>query len=138
MFGWTSSGLLWPQQKPGQFQKQRASAVHLTSNRAQFITLSTQTGHPTTAPESTSTLLLLLCGATGRCLTGIYARILPPGAAVLELCASAHSHLPETLQAPRLMVGQGMNSNEMAANPSLHQHFLQVRVPHETRLVCSA
>jgi hypothetical protein len=46
---------------------------------------------------------------------------------VLELCASAHSHLPNTLQGPRLMVGQGMNSNEMAANPSLHQHFLQVR-----------
>jgi hypothetical protein len=43
------------------------------------------------------------------------------------LCASRYSHLPDGF-VQRLVVGQGMNSSELAANPSLHQHFVQVSV----------
>jgi hypothetical protein len=58
---------------------------------------------------------------------GIYSSILPASACILELCASRYSHLPDGF-VPRLVIGQGMNSSELAANPSLHQHFVQVRV----------
>lgn len=59
-------------------------------------------------------------------LAGVYAQILHPTPCVLELCASAHSHLPPNVR-PRLMVGQGMNSVELGANPALHQNFVQVK-----------
>jgi hypothetical protein len=68
---------------------------------------------------------LLSCRALPVLSAEIYSHILPPNCCVLELCASAHSHLPAGL-CPRLMVGQGMNSIEMEANLALHQHFLQV------------
>jgi hypothetical protein len=58
---------------------------------------------------------------------GIYSSILSPSACILELCASRYSHLPDGF-VQRLVVGQGMNSSELAANPSLHQHFVQVSV----------
>jgi hypothetical protein len=56
----------------------------------------------------------------------VYRSVIPAGACVLELCASHSSHLPAEL-APRLLVGQGMNAQELAANTSLHEWFVQVR-----------
>jgi len=55
----------------------------------------------------------------------LYSIIIPQGSCVLELCASRYSHLPDSVHI-NLLVGQGMNSQELAANPSLHQHFVQV------------
>lgn len=60
-----------------------------------------------------------------RVVTGVYRSLLPPGAAVLELCASRHSHLPSGLALARL-VGQGMNQTELAQNRHLTQSFVQV------------
>lgn len=57
-------------------------------------------------------------------LSTLYSIIIPQGSCVLELCASRYSHLPDSVHI-NLLVGQGMNSQELAANPSLHQHFVQ-------------
>jgi SAM-dependent methyltransferase len=45
-----------------------------------------------------------------------YARLLPPGGAVLDLMSSWRSHLPDGLGA---VTGLGMNAAEMADNPQL-------------------
>lgn len=67
---------------------------------------------------------------------GVYSIVIPPGSCVLELCASRYSHLPGGdddggggggLQVS-LLVGQGMNHQELAANPQLHQYFVQVMI----------
>jgi SAM-dependent methyltransferase len=54
-------------------------------------------------------------------LRAFYARVLPPGGAVLDLMASWRSHLPEELGPERLgpVTGLGMNAAEMAENPQL-------------------
>ncbi|KAF6255779.1 hypothetical protein COO60DRAFT_1462029 [Scenedesmus sp. NREL 46B-D3] len=57
-------------------------------------------------------------------LTGIYRSLLPPGSAVLELCASCHSHLPAGLALAKL-VGQGMNAQELSGNSDLSQWWVQ-------------
>jgi SAM-dependent methyltransferase len=48
----------------------------------------------------------------------IYAHLLPKGGAILDLMSSWRSHLPETLNALRV-VGLGMNRAEMEDNPAL-------------------
>jgi hypothetical protein len=55
----------------------------------------------------------------------VYRGLLRPGAAVLELCASRHSHLPGELRLARV-VGQGMNAQELADNADLSQWWVQV------------
>uniref|UniRef100_A0A383VHU0 Methyltransferase type 11 domain-containing protein n=1 Tax=Tetradesmus obliquus TaxID=3088 RepID=A0A383VHU0_TETOB len=57
-------------------------------------------------------------------LTGVYSALLPPGGAVLELCASRHSHLPPGLALSRV-AGQGMNSQELAGNTALGEWWVQ-------------
>lgn len=65
--------------------------------------------------------LLLHCTV----LSAVYRNTLPEGAAVLELCASRYSHLPEGLKLCS-MIGQGMNEQELAANTELTEWFVQV------------
>ncbi|MHB8382687.1 MAG: class I SAM-dependent methyltransferase [Candidatus Binataceae bacterium] len=48
----------------------------------------------------------------------IYAQLLPPGGAILDLMSSWRSHLPSELH-PARVVGLGMNQPEMADNPQL-------------------
>lgn len=55
---------------------------------------------------------------------GLYAAVLPPGGGVLELCASAHSHLPAGLQLASC-VGTGMNVDELGANAALTRWWVQ-------------
>lgn len=57
-------------------------------------------------------------------VTQLYRDTLPPGGAVLDLMSSWVSHLPEDIAyAP--VVGQGMNADELAANPRLTRWFVQ-------------
>ncbi len=65
-------------------------------------------------------------------VTGLYRRLLPPNARVLDLMASWTSHLPATLE-PAAVTGLGMNRTELEANPVLtarHLHDLN----HDPRL----
>lgn len=57
-------------------------------------------------------------------LTGFYARMLPPGGAVLDLMSSWVSHLPGGLELGEA-IGHGMNARELAANPRLSRWFVQ-------------
>ena len=55
-----------------------------------------------------------------RAVTALYAETVPPGAAILDLCSSRYSHLPDEAVLPRArVVGHGMNADELAANPDL-------------------
>lgn len=83
--------------------------------------------HSTTHPQHPSNQPICLSGGPlcRAVCAGLYSIIIPQGACVLELCASRYSHLPDSLHI-NLLVGQGMNSQELAANPRLHQHFVQV------------
>jgi hypothetical protein len=67
---------------------------------------------------------LLLCPPSAT--AGVYSSLLSPGAALLELCASRHSHLPLGLGLSRV-VAQGMNDQELAGNAALSQWWVQVR-----------
>ena len=69
-------------------------------------------------------------------LTGFYRQVLPRGGRVLDLMSSWVSHLPDD-RAYAEVVGQGMNSEELAANPRLARWFVQdlnrdTRLPLET------
>ena len=57
-------------------------------------------------------------------LAGHYARHLSDGCRVLDLMSSCVSHLPSGLT-PAKVVGHGMNTQELAANPQLDSHFVQ-------------
>ncbi len=61
--------------------------------------------------------------ATGA-LTACYARLLPADATILDLMSSWVSHLPPDLPT-RAVIGQGMNAEELAANPRLDRWFVQ-------------
>jgi SAM-dependent methyltransferase len=67
-----------------------------------------------------------------RQITGLYGRLVPRGAKVLDLMSSWHSHLPARL-APEEAVGLGMNRAELEANPVLHE-FLVHDLNHTPRL----
>jgi hypothetical protein len=66
-------------------------------------------------------------------LSRTYARLLTPGMAVLELCASAHSHMPAGLALAE-HVGQGMNGSELTANAALSRWFVQVSAVRPARV----
>lgn len=57
-------------------------------------------------------------------LTDFYRRILPPGGVVLDLMSSCVSHLPSEV-AYAEVIGHGMNSEELAANPRLDRWFVR-------------
>lgn len=57
-------------------------------------------------------------------LAAYYAGILRNGDAILDLMSSCVSHLPAALQ-PGRMVGIGMNTTELAANPRLDEYGVQ-------------
>lgn len=59
-----------------------------------------------------------------RQLTQLYRERLPAGGVVLDLGASHLSHLPPDVMYSRV-VGQGMNTLELAANRRLHDHWTQ-------------
>ena len=61
--------------------------------------------------------------ATGA-LTAFYRATLPPGGVVLDLMSSWVSHLPEEIVFGEV-VGQGMNAEELRANPRLTRRFVQ-------------
>lgn len=56
-------------------------------------------------------------------LAALYNDLLPAGGTILDLMSSWRSHFPEQKQFARV-IGQGMNSAEMAANPRLDEHFV--------------
>ncbi len=56
----------------------------------------------------------------------VYARLIPPGARILDLMSSWVSHLPPRVLADRReVVGQGMNATELQANPHLDRWLVQ-------------
>lgn len=57
-------------------------------------------------------------------LSAFYAKHLRDGDRVLDLMSSCVSHLPPAF-APGRVVGQGMNTTELAANPQLDEFFVQ-------------
>ena len=57
-------------------------------------------------------------------LAAHYARHLTDGCRILDLMSSCVSHLPTDL-APGNVVGHGMNTRELAANPQLNSYFVQ-------------
>lgn len=57
-------------------------------------------------------------------VTALYRTLLPPGGVILDLMSSWVSHLPEDV-AYAEVIGQGMNADELAANPRLNCWFVQ-------------
>ncbi|KQP28771.1 methyltransferase type 11 [Methylobacterium sp. Leaf102] len=57
-------------------------------------------------------------------VTGLYRALLPHGGRILDLMSSWVSHLP-TEVAYGAVIGQGLNADELAANPRLTQRFVQ-------------
>ncbi len=57
-------------------------------------------------------------------LTAYYRELLAPGSAVLDLMSSWVSHLPPELTLGEVL-GQGMNAEELAANPRLTRWWVQ-------------
>ena len=57
-------------------------------------------------------------------LTEFYRSVLPAGGVLFDLMSSWVSHLPPEIQYA-LVIGQGMNAAELAANPRLSQWFVQ-------------
>ena len=59
-----------------------------------------------------------------RALTGFYRARIPQGGRVLDLMSSWVSHLPDDVAYVEV-VGQGMNADELGANPRLDRWFVQ-------------
>ncbi len=57
-------------------------------------------------------------------VTGLYRETLPTGGVILDLMGSWISHLPGDGDY-RQVIGHGMNSEELAANPVLSRYFVQ-------------
>ena len=57
-------------------------------------------------------------------LTAFYRTVLPAGGTILDLMSSWVSHLPDELVFAEV-IGQGMNPEELAANPRLTRSFVQ-------------
>ena len=57
-------------------------------------------------------------------LTGLYRTLLPAGGVLLDLMSSWVSHLPADI-AYAQVIGHGMNTEELAANPRLTRWFVQ-------------
>ena len=56
-------------------------------------------------------------------ISGLYGRLIKPGARILDLMSSWHSHLPETLFSAEV-TGLGMNQAELDANPMLNERLI--------------
>ncbi|MDA1145124.1 MAG: methyltransferase domain-containing protein [Chloroflexi bacterium] len=61
--------------------------------------------------------------ATIEALTGLYAEVIPPGSAVLDLMSSWVSHLPTSVAYERVS-GLGMNEQELATNHQLDDYVV--------------
>lgn len=59
-----------------------------------------------------------------RALTGFYRATLPAGGVLLDLMSSWVSHLPAEMAFAEV-IGQGMNAEELKANPRLNRSFVQ-------------
>jgi hypothetical protein len=59
-----------------------------------------------------------------RALTGFYRSVLPSGGVLLDLMSSWVSHLPPEIDYAQV-IGHGMNTAELAANPRLSRRFVQ-------------
>jgi len=57
-------------------------------------------------------------------LTDLYREMLPAGGVILDLMSSWVSHLPPEVSYTEV-VGHGMNTVELAANPRLNRYFIQ-------------
>lgn len=57
-------------------------------------------------------------------VTDRYRTVLPPGGVILDLMSSWVSHLPDDV-GYSAVIGQGMNAQELAANPRLDRWFVQ-------------
>ena len=57
-------------------------------------------------------------------LTGFYRDVLPRGGILLDLMSSWVSHLPPEIEYA-VVIGHGMNTAELAANPRLNRWFIQ-------------
>ena len=57
-------------------------------------------------------------------VTALYRTLLPPGGTVLDCMSSWVSHLPDDVTYGEV-IGQGMNADELAANPRLDRWFVQ-------------
>ena len=57
-------------------------------------------------------------------VTALYRALIPPGGTVLDLMSSWVSHLPPEI-AYAEVIGHGMNTKELAANPRLSRYFVQ-------------
>ena len=62
--------------------------------------------------------------AATRALTAFYRATLPAGGVVLDLMSSWVSHLPQEVAFTEV-IGQGMNAEELRANPRLTRSFVQ-------------
>ncbi len=62
--------------------------------------------------------------AAARALTGYYRAALPAGGVLLDLMSSWVSHLPPEMTFAEV-IGQGMNAEELKANPRLSRSFVQ-------------
>ena len=62
--------------------------------------------------------------AATRALTDFYRAILPGGGVLLDLMSSWVSHLPSEMTFSEV-IGQGMNAEELSANPRLSRSFVQ-------------
>lgn len=67
-----------------------------------------------------------------RALGDLFGRLLPAGGVYLDLMSSWRSHLPQTLT-PAHVTGLGMNAEEMADNPALHD-FVVHNLNNEPKL----
>ncbi len=57
-------------------------------------------------------------------VTSLYRELLPAGGVVLDLMSSWVSHLPDDVAFAQV-IGYGMNTGELAANPRLDRRFIQ-------------
>jgi len=57
-------------------------------------------------------------------VTGFYRDVLPPGGVLIDLMSSWVSHLPPEIEYAEV-IGHGMNTAELAANPRLNRWFIQ-------------
>jgi SAM-dependent methyltransferase len=65
-----------------------------------------------------------LDGAFRSRLTALYRERIPPCAVVLDLMSSWVSHLPDDISY-ELVIGHGLNEQELQANPRLDRHWVQ-------------
>jgi SAM-dependent methyltransferase len=56
-------------------------------------------------------------------ISALYGRLIPPGARILDLMSSWHSHLPSMLEAESI-TGLGINADELARNPVLNERVV--------------